>query len=737
MCGVGPLIVVACALVFVVAGAWEAGRVSTFIALACIAVSYSLVRYRSVGLFAVLLFGVIGVVLSAWSRVTFEATQWRGTDTSTRVLAEVRLLNTPVQRPWGVEAVVTARDPALPPRLRLRLPAGSQWRAGQCVEGMLEVSALPERRTGRRLSFARIARIGGTAKATGSVVVIPCDFVTAWIAEFRQRIRSSLQTTLDSSPSRGVILGLVLGERHELTRTVVEQLQRTGLAHLMAISGLHIGLAAGIGFWLFRWLPLPLGFMRQDFGWIGALLVATSYALISGFGIPAQRALLATVLIALAQWQRLGASSPRLIALAVVLIVGMNPAVIDSMSFRLSFGAVCLLGLYGQVSAGWWRAPSRLRNLIGAQLVLSTVLAAATASTFGFFSLVSVAANLLCVPLFGVLIVPTLLLVAFVNGLSPSAGWLWMIPQRMIEIVLFGIEYWADRQWIAPGVAELPVIVVGFVVVCLLWSVLAARWPTRLLASTGVIILFFAKPSLPPVSCFDIRVHDVGHGLAVSLLTASSTVIFDAGPKWPGSDAGERVLAPWLRRQGIRRIDRAVQSHSDSDHAGGFDGLAKAVDIRRWLGTSAEPCIAGQNWQQGGIRFSVLWPIEGLESASDNNRSCVVLVSTSTGARALLPGDIERAAEQELIHFLLPAVRLVVVPHHGSATSSHAAFVAELHAEQAWVSNARRKGWAMPHPDVVTTWKRHGAVVRQTAEEGALAHRFCGANPAETSRNLW
>ncbi|MEL7312661.1 MAG: DNA internalization-related competence protein ComEC/Rec2 [Pseudomonadota bacterium] len=731
------LILVASALALVGACAWEAGAISTFAAILLIAVGIATTGYRGSTIAILVSVFVFGASISAAARSNFDASQWVVDGHVTRVAAEVRLLNTPVSGAYNMEAIAVTRDASLPVRIRIRLPNDRDWRAGQCIHTRLDVSSVVVRGGRGRESIDRLLGVGAIATARGRPALVPCDSFMAWVEDIRHRIRASLTSQLPVGAPRSVLLGLVLGERQEMQPSVTERLQRTGLAHLMAISGLHIGLAAGIGFWAFRWVPPPVWLMRQDIAWVGAVFVSGCYAVVSGFGMPAQRALLATLLVALAHWQRVGISGYRMLAIGAVLIVVLNPAVIESLSFWMSFSAVCLLSLHRWVRLGRWQQPSRVDDIVSAQVLLSSVMAAGTATVFGFFSTVSVLANLVFIPVFGFVIVPSLLVTALLVALGLPVDGLWAIPAWVVSGVLWTIDHLSENSWIALHVADSPPYVVATVIAAMLWAVLAARWPARLTASAGAALLFLARPAPPPQGCFDIRAHDVGHGLAVTVATSSTLLVFDAGPQWPGSDAGARVLVPWLQRRGVTRVDRAVQSHSDMDHAGGFVGLRAGVDVQRWLGTPESECVAGQRWQRDGVQFEVLWPTAMQEALSDNNRSCVMVVSSRSGGRALLPGDIEQAAERELIYLNVPAVGLVLVPHHGSITSSHRAFVAALSAKHAWVSNARRKGWRMPHPEVVAVWRSHGAKVFETADVGALSLRVCSQDDIAGGAKLW
>jgi competence protein ComEC len=227
---------------------------------------------------------------------------------------------------------------------------------------------------------------------------------------------------------------------------------------------------------------------------------------------------------------------------------------------------------------------------------------------------------------------------------------------------------------------------------------------------------------------FTLTVIDVGQGLAAVVETEGHALVFDAGPSWRGGTVAARVsLLPYLRARGIRRIDRLVLSHDDQDHAGGAALLAGAIGIGHSLAprgsriVAAEACAAGAAWEWDGIAFRILHPPFAFEGG-DNDRSCALRVAGPGGA-ALLLADPEAAAESALVGQAI-AADVVLIPHHGSASSSSQALVAAVSARVGIVSAGFGNRWGMPRPDVVARWRAAGTTVIGTAAQGAVRVRF-------------
>jgi competence protein ComEC len=271
------------------------------------------------------------------------------------------------------------------------------------------------------------------------------------------------------------------------------------------------------------------------------------------------------------------------------------------------------------------------------------------------------------------------------------------------------------------------------VLLAALWAILPPGWPGRKLAWIAALSAILARPAAVPPGCVDLTVLDVGQGLATVLQTERRSLVFDTGPAFrSGGDTGQLVVTPYLRTRGIKRLDLLLVSHGDLDHAGGAGSLAVENDVLQVLSGAPladvpQPqlqCRRGQSWVWDRVRFSIVHPANAA-AHSDNDGSCVIEV-TAGSYRALLTGDIEDATERRLVASAsLVAVELVVVPHHGSRSSSGRGFVDRLRPPVAIVSAGFRNRWGFPHDEVVERWRRVGARVLNTAQSGAIAYRLC------------
>lgn len=573
------------------------------------------------------------------------------------------------------------------------------------------------------------------------------------IERFRERFLNRLQQQAISADSMAVLAAIVVGARHKMSTEQWERYARTGTSHLMAISGLHIGLAA-MGAYGFARLLLGMAFIRVNqvrLSLLAAVFASLGYAAISGFAIPAQRAVLMLVLTTMSVVALRGVHAARILVLSAVAIMAVNPLSMLAPGFRLSFAAVALL---------FWLAlrtrPQRQSLLsrpvfaaggfFSIQLFLAFGLLPITVLTFGRMSLAAPFINMLAVPLFSIVTVPLALCSLILIGpLEPLGD----VALRLAAASVASVDYLIDRvanvpasARMLPGIASLAWV---YLLLPLCWVLLPVRCPGRHVAWLGVVALLSWRPPGPPPGCLDATMLDVGQGLAVVITTGDRVLLYDTGPSYrSGSSAAERIVLPYLAYAGIRRIDRIVVSHSDLDHAGGSSALVDALPVGEII--SGDPlrtiatreCTSDIAWKWGDSRFSVLHPSPG-SKLDGNNASCVLLVETGQ-RRLLLTGDIEAAVESALVRQrVLGPVDIVTVPHHGSRTSSTTPFIRSLTPAYAIVSTGYGNQWGFPKSDVTARWRDAGASVLNTALSGALSFRMCRtgplAPPAENRRN--
>jgi len=563
---------------------------------------------------------------------------------------------------------------------------------------------------------------------------------------------------LAEAGGRGALLcALLLGDRSGLDDGDRRLLRETGTAHLLAISGLHVGMVAGflllLGGLLGRAIGLLTGASPRALAVILALAGAFAYTLLAGAPLSARRALVMTWVLLLAwQWRRrIGAGLAFSLALALVLT--MQPLAFYGAGFWLSFIAVAalLLGFSGRLrlvaGANEARAGTGRRLLEGgigmlrSQWLVAVALLLPSLVFFSGFSPAGLLLNLVAIPWLGFLVLPPLMLGALMPGATPG-GWCIDFAAWQLDMLMRFLEAGRDIlpawQTLGPPVGTAALVLAAAGVLLLL---LPAGLPGRRLGW-----LFLLPPLLPGLSTLAplansgpaslrVTVLDVGQGLAVVLNTPRQRLLYDTGPlSGSGWSAGSQVIAPYLLGEGIAALDTVVVSHGDRDHAGGFAGLAETLVPDRVvapgqladrlggpLGRTVASCRAGESETLGDLELQWLWPDTRAVSGEENDHSCVALVRWHD-VRILLTGDISASAERQLSARFpgLAPVDLLIAPHHGSRSSSSVEFIRWAKPHRVVFSAGFRHHFGHPHPDVVARYRASGAELFNTAEAGAL-----------------
>jgi competence protein ComEC len=554
----------------------------------------------------------------------------------------------------------------------------------------------------------------------------------------RAAVADRIRATLETRPSAGIVAGLAVGLQDAVSREQWLVLSRSGTSHLMAISGLHIAMVAAV----FAWLGGRLQRWRQRHGACGAqrdaaviagVVAALGYSLLAGWSVPTQRTMvmIASGALALLLRRRVGIADG--LGLCVIAVLLLDPLAPLAPGFWLSFGAVAAI-LFG--ATGHVRAPGALRGYLLVQAVVTLGLVPVLAGSFASVSLVSALVNLYAIPLYTLLIVPAVLVAAGVALASDAAGaWLLDWAGRLIELtwpLLAVPAAWPLATW---SIAGLDAMAWGALLLGTCAVLAPLPWHGRAAGLALVTTACLWRPLPVEHGVARVTVLDVGQGLAVTVETARHALVYDAGPSFrTGSDTGQLVVVPYLRHRGLRALDRLVVSHDDDDHKGGAPGVLALLPTRlvvtgpsvpsQALGGAAADrvparCRRGESWTWDGVQFRWLHP--GAEAHErDNDSSCVLLVQA--GARTLLlTGDIEAEAERELLATgTVPAVDVMIVPHHGSRTSSTAGFVAATRPRWVVYAVGHRNRWNFPAPRVVERWAAAGAEARSTSHSGAL-----------------
>jgi competence protein ComEC len=583
-------------------------------------------------------------------------------------------------------------------------------------------------------------------RATGYVRAKPAPIRTSaavdgWpysVHRWRDAIRASMQDELGEARLRGVLVALAIGDQDAIAADDWEVFWRTGVGHLMSISGLHITMFAGLAFAVahFAWVRVPALALRipaRKAAAIAGTMGALGYTLMTGYAIPAQRTFAMLAVVALCVLADRHGSASRVLALAALAVLMLDPWAALSAGFWLSFGAVAAIFYAMGCRTG---QPGKLRAALTEQLSVTVVMVPMLLALFQEVSLVSPLANAIAIPVVSLIVVP----LAVAGGFSGSAWLLWAAHELMVHLMgplemLAGLPL-AMLESHAPGAWAVGAAVVGCA-----WLLAPRGVPMRSAGAVWLVPLFTVAPPAPAWGEAWVDVLDVGNGLAVVVRTATHALAYDAGPAGHGEgDTGNRIVVPFLRGEGVARLDGLVISHADDDHAGGAISLAAAREPP-WLLSSlpaAHPlqglfdhsirCEAGRQWTWDGVTFRVLHPAAaayedtpGRKPRKENDRSCVLHVATAGGS-ALLAGDAEARSESEMIArgaAMLGATALVV-PHHGSRTSSTPEFIAAVSPRVALFSVGYRNRFNHPNAGVVARYAALGADVRRTDREGAL-----------------
>ncbi len=560
------------------------------------------------------------------------------------------------------------------------------------------------------------------------------DAGCCWLARFRQHLGLAVDELDVSARARGVIKALTLGESSGLDTQLKALLRDTGTSHLMAISGLHIGLVAGLGGLLtglvWRRLPRLCGRVPARFAGITAgLLVAGLYALMAGMGLPTQRALIMLTLLAAATLWRQEGNPLQPLAVAAFGVLAWHPPSVLSLGFWLSFVAVAAI-----VSVlTWYGSQSRWRQAVRIQLAVSLalwpILGAFGVTASGAAPLI----NLVLVPVFSVFVVPVSLLgVMALLPLPWFGSGLLQFAATAIDLMIEALAYvdGLSFAWTSNSLLNGWQLIAALLAVALLLA--PPGMPLRLLALPLFATVWLPHAPVLEHGAFKLHVLDVGQGLSTVVETRNHTLIFDTGPQYPsGFNTASNVVVPFLRTIDRGHVDRLVLSHGDNDHAGGVAELVEQITVDRVL--SGEPerldvaaarCTAGEAWQWDGVRFRFLHPQAGA-SWEGNNASCVLKVS-NRGGSVLLTGDIEKRVERQMIERLGDELRsdVVVAAHHGSRSSSTRAFVESTRPTFVVYSAGWANRYGFPADEVKARWADAGAAGVNTADQGAIRLTF-------------
>jgi competence protein ComEC len=567
------------------------------------------------------------------------------------------------------------------------------------------------------------------------------------VALLRQGVRERIAAHVEQRQFAGLIAALVVGDQNAIDRVDWDVFRATGVAHLVSISGLHITMFAWAAAWLVGWLwrrsgRLCLLLPAPAAALLGGVLLASAYSLFSGWGIPAQRTCLMLATVAALRWSGMRWPWPQVWMLACAVVVAFDPWALRQAGFWLSFVAV---GVLFATDAGVTQRSAdsgRLRNtaarlaaMLREQWVVTVALAPLTLLLFGQVSVVGLVANAFAIPWVTLVVTPLAML-------GVAWPWLWNLAGSAIALLMALLQWLAAWPWATLTLATAPWWLAAAGV--LGGVLLVARLPLtlRLLGLPLLLPVLLWQAPLPPAGEFELLAADIGQGNAVLLRTANHALLYDAGPRYSlESDAGHRVLLPLLQALQVR-LDTVLLSHRDTDHVGGAAAVLTMQPQATLLSSIAtddrlqslrpaqrsERCTAGQHWEWDGVQFDILHPQAADYDVphSPNAVSCVLRIQ-SAGAQsqvALLVGDIEKPQEERLVASLAPLkADLLLVPHHGSKTSSSDIFLDAVQPREAWVQSGYRNRYGHPVPVVIQRYLERAIVVHDSPHCGAMGWR--------------
>jgi competence protein ComEC len=589
---------------------------------------------------------------------------------------------------------------------------------------------------------------------------------------YRQRLYLDFVKVIPVNTLSPLLLALSFGERSTISPKLWQVLQATGTQHLIAISGLHLGLVASGSYFLFLLLVriFPFSFFISKclfkkqhqllsinirvFPLLLSLMVTFFYGYLADFSLPTTRALVMLLLYWSTRLLGIHFSLKRWLLLTLFILIVISPLSITSASFWLSVYAVCLIFLIlwrfsavMQQGSNWYRA---FKTVLIIQLALSLFLIPVGAFFYQQVSIISFAANIIAVPLMSFITIPLSLISVVCLPFLPSlAPWFMDLALYSLDALWWWLSFLADQSFALVSLSSVQIKVISVVISLFgFWlfllpnhrsinplifvnrqSTLKKRLTSCLLilfSVTLIYLLITIKQRQAPL--WQVTVLDVGQGLAVVIEKNQKAILYDTGAAFAsGFNMVDAVVNPYLQAKGITSLDKVIISHSDNDHAGGLAVLEDKIKIGQLIANhlvtddlidnkGVDVCLQGNDFDWQGLTFSFLWP--NAVQGQHNDDSCVVLISDGLH-KVLLTGDISKKVEQILIGDELTA-DVLIAPHHGSKTSSSASFIKAVAPTSVIFSAGYLNRWQMPLPEVVSRYRQQNIDVYNTADHGMI-----------------
>lgn len=600
----------------------------------------------------------------------------------------------------------------------------------------------------------------------------------------RQQLFSRYQKLLPEHELAPLLLALGFGSRSELKQALWQVLQNTGTGHLIAISGLHIGLVATSSYFLImllvRVLPIslflsPHQFQKMNIRYFAiglSMVLALIYGYLAGFSLPTIRALLMLSLYWVARLLAIRISVKRWLLITLFLLTLTTPFSLFTASFWLSVYAVtiiflCLWRFKRFISTGstLWRF---IKGLIVIQLSLTLMLLPISAVFFQQISVVALFANIFAVPWMSFLTIPFCLLSVLLMPLSESLSQFCIfLCVESLQIIWHYLSYLSNQSWATVMLTSFDVqrlVLVGLLGLYFLFFQAKPTFNDKHVATMLCCLMLMVSLSsfkqwrhtdhasikesleiktVEPPNDWQVIVFDVGQGLSILIKHQHKAILYDTGASYAsGFNMVDAVVLPYLQHAGIKQLDKVIISHSDNDHAGGLATLQQSIPINELIFNvnkeqTSGICQQGKSFYWQGLTFEMLWPEKIV--AKENDDSCVVLISDGKH-KVLLTGDISKKVEAKLMQ-QYPALRadILVVPHHGSKTSSSEAFIRQLSPTLAINSAGFLNRWRMPVAEVTKRYQKNNVQLVNSAETGQTVMSFSqkGMSKQTYQRDLW
>ncbi len=582
--------------------------------------------------------------------------------------------------------------------------------------------------------------------------------------------------------SRHVLKALITGDRSQITPTLRDAFNRAGVGHLLAISGLHIGIVATVSFMLFSWILSYIKFFLWQ-GWVkkGAAILSLfpvlAYGMIAGMSPSTQRAVIMVFMFLMTFLFEREQDSLNTLAIAAMAILMVSPPSLFSISFQLSFSAVLAIicgisKLRNKTEPGSQKENrSYARSLAGKLFTFLSVSFFAIMGTlplvlyyFNQVSLVGLLTNLIFVPLIGFVVVPLSLCAVFIYPLSLQAAIFlikaggFILAKTLISLHFISGFPFVALKTVTPSLFEIACFYTGIAAVFNLNSPLALRRKQAKVVALVVIILFVADIFFwleKRVWHDDLRVTviDVGQGTSALLeLPGGQCMLIDGGGFSDNRvfDVGKSIIAPFLWRKKIRTVDTLVLSHPNSDHLNGLIYIAQNFNVKNvWSNYEAVNTMAYQKFMEvieekdidmpnfkvmprsfdiSGVLFTVLYPPadfidkKKMETWRNTNNNSVVLKARFGSQSFLFPGDIMAKGEKELVALAGNTLKstVLIAPHHGSKTSSTKGLLDSVQPQAVVISSGWKGRFGFPHKSVLKKYNKRGCEVFRTDIKGAI-----------------